>query len=415
MAEALGRRGLPTHGQDDHNPAASSVTGRRSALPAPSPTRARFADPHQGTDSPGPDWQPSGHFALGARALPSSDADDRLRVTPLEASAARRAIAAPEPHRQSPRAVAHPVPLSPGTPVRLEAPGASSSPPRPDDAAELTSSARRGIPADADASVGRRRWIMIGAVTAGLVLLVGTLYVFLGGGGGTASPEQATAAGQPGTAAGTASPGTPVEPRVSPGVDETPPSPTGNPTGLQSPDPSSPASLPDASAVLDLGAAEVPVLPGWELYADEVVQDNRRLVRIKQSATDTRIQIVALSSVTGPLTDACTDLVNDHRASYSGVATSLAVSVPVASGAEGVACSFTGTRTSDEVPTRVDFTVVRRDSDAISLVFRDTIPQSVPADSPARAELVRIECAAADSFGVTISQCAATTPGQASG
>ncbi|NHB83746.1 hypothetical protein G7085_00895 [Tessaracoccus sp. HDW20] len=67
--------------------------------------------------------------------------------------------------------------------------------------------------------------------------------------------------------------------------------------------------------VLDLGDAKIELLPGWQLYADEVVQDDRRLVRIKQVATDTRIQVVTLTSVTGPLASACEDLIADHRPS----------------------------------------------------------------------------------------------------
>lgn len=204
------------------------------------------------------------------------------------------------------------------------------------------------------------------------------------------------------------------------------PSPTAQPTGdgtsaepTSTAEPSagtpsaSPASSSAGPVVLELGDSRVTVLPGWRLYADEVVQDDRRLVRLRHLETDTRIQIVTLTSINEDLATACSDLVTEQSKTYDNVAESATVDVSVAPGAEGVACSFTGTRTSDSVATKVDFTLVRRDTDSTTIVFRDTIPVAVPADSPARTELAVIECGAAYSFGVTISQCA--TPDQADG
>lgn len=288
--------------------------------------------------------------------------------------------------------------------------------------------ARHGSPSSpsGDDNAPRRRWVAVAVLGVVLAIVIGALYLYFGDSPETASPgpDATTPSSQvnasPGTPGASPTGSTAPEPNGShaPGSTEPSGTPGGQPatappSATVRPAPSTPAT--PSPVVLDLTDAQVTVLPGWQLYADEVVQENRRLIRIKQLATDTRIQIVTLPGITGPLTDACTDLVNDHRGSYSNVAASLAVSVPVATGAEGIACSFTGTRTSDNVPTRVDFTIVRRDSDAMSLVFRDTRPQEVPADSPALAELVRIECAAADSFGVTISQCASATPVQGDG
>lgn len=287
--------------------------------------------------------------------------------------------------------------------------------------------ARHGSPSSpsGDDNAPRRRWVAVAVLGVVLAVVIGALYLYFGDSPETASPgpDAPTTSSQvsasPGTPGATPTGSTAPEPTESQAPGSADPSgtpggqPATSPSATATPAPSTPAT--PSPVVLDLTDAQVTVLPGWQLYADEVVQENRRLIRIKQLATDTRIQIVTLPGITGPLTDACTDLVNDHRGSYSNVAASLAVSVPVATGAEGIACSFTGTRTSDNVPTRVDFTIVRRDSDAMSLVFRDTRPQEVPADSPALAELVRIECAAADSFGVTISQCASATPVQGGG
>ena len=71
-------------------------------------------------------------------------------------------------------------------------------------------------------------------------------------------------------------------------------------------------------------------------------------------------------------------------------------------------------RGSDGADIKVEFTVVRRDRDGHALIFRDTIPDAVAADDPARAELIAAECAAAVTFGVQIGQCAAI-PAQGDG
>lgn len=168
--------------------------------------------------------------------------------------------------------------------------------------------------------------------------------------------------------------------------------------------PSSPA--PAAGVPIDLDGAVVTVLPGWQMYADEVVQDGRRLIRLREVTTDTRIQAVILTTLDDDLSTACLTLMNDQGQGFTGVAESLAVTVHTAPDAEGVSCAFTGTRTSDSVPNKVEFTLLRRSSDGLTLFFRDTIPSAVPEDSPAMNQLTTIECAAADSFGVEVTACA---------
>ena len=88
------------------------------------------------------------------------------------------------------------------------------------------------------------------------------------------------------------------------------------------------------------------------------------------------------------------------------------MAVAISGEGSGVSCNFTGTRISDSVPASVEFTLLQRGG--ITLVFRDTIPASVPEDSPALAQLVEMECGAAAGFGVTVDQCA-LIPGQADG
>ena len=249
----------------------------------------------------------------------------------------------------------------------------------------------------ADDEDPRRRWYALGALAVVLALIVGVLFFVLRPGAEQANPGPTPTAATDGPSPSTgATPATSTTPSAS-----TQPSATPSPTMTPTPTPTTPAPL-----ILDLGDANVTVLPTWQLYADEKVQDDRRLVRLKHLETDIRIQIVTLTSIDGDLDTACSDLMAEQRQTYSDVVLSETVSVAVGDGASGVACGFTGTRTSDDVAMKVDFTIVRRDADQKSIVFRDTVPQSVPADAPARAELATMECGAADTFGVAIKQCA---------
>ena len=162
---------------------------------------------------------------------------------------------------------------------------------------------------------------------------------------------------------------------------------------------------PLSPAELDLGDVRLTVPDGWEVYADEVVQDDRRLVRLREPATDVRVQAVTLTTVGEDLTQACRDLVTDQQQAFTGVAESVVVDVPLTGGASGVSCAFTGTRTSDTVAAKVEFTIIRRDADAQSLVFRDTVPDSVAEGSPVLAQLADMECAATETFGVVVGTC----------
>lgn len=246
-------------------------------------------------------------------------------------------------------------------------------------------------PRDAEEVDERRRWYALGALAIILALAIFVAYMAVGN--RTRQAEPAPRASSAASAAPT--------PTSDPSGATASQTPMSTSSASASPSPSSTA----ASDTLDLGDASLKVLPGWQVYADEVVQDNRRLVRLKRGDSDSRIQIVTLTSLSGDLKQACADLTTEHRQAYSDVAESATVNVAVADGATGVACGFTGTRTSDKVPVKVDFTIVQR-ADKTSIVFRDVIPQSVAADSPIRGELATMECGAANSFGVKITQCA---------
>lgn len=259
----------------------------------------------------------------------------------------------------------------------------------------LRGGARRGLPPTPDPEREQRSaWLALAILAAVLVVAVIGLQLGLG---------QRTSASPSPTPAVTATPTTSsATPTTTPSTSPSP-APTGSPTSTSSPPAASPSPTPPR--VLDLGDAVVTVPDGWEVYADELVQESRRLVRLRDPATDVRVQIVTLTTVTGELDQACRDLVADQRSAFTGVATSLVVDVPVGAGATAVSCAFTGTRVSDGVPNKTEFTLLRRDSDAQTLVFRDTIPLATGDDAPVLATLTGMECAAAESFGVVVQAC----------
>lgn len=276
------------------------------------------------------------------------------------------------------------LPPEPETPSRLDLPPA-------------TPPARRSITAEKRAQKSQPAWLVAAVLPIVIALLMGGLWFVFGergDGGLTAVPSPS-----PST-----SPPREPSPEVSPTMKFSPtPTATAHLPTEPEPEPSPVSSTP-GGVLLELNGTVLDMPPGWQLYADELIQDDRRLVRIRDLTTDVRIQAVSLTNVTGPLGSACQELVRDHLQLYTGVTQGLPVDVPLAGAGEGASCAFTGTRASDGMANQVEFTLLRL-NDA-TLVFRDTIPSSVPADAPAMAQLIAMECAAADSFGVAVSQCA---------
>ncbi|WP_143570850.1 hypothetical protein [Tessaracoccus sp. ZS01] len=305
-----------------------------------------------------------------------------------------------------------------------------SPPPRP---SPRPGSPRRGIAPQDDGRDGdtRRAWFTVAILPLVIAAVVGVLWLVFGergDGGTTAVPAPVTQNSEQRTPSATPSeepsvapneaPQTPAEgePSPTPAADTTTaaPAPAESPQLPTGPEEEpSPVSSTPGGVRLELNGTVLDMPPGWQLYADEVVQDERRLVRIRELATDVRIQAVSLTNVTGALDEACLELISDHRQLFTGVAEGLPVTVPLTGQGQGVSCNFTGTRASDGVPNRVEFTMLQLD-DGTTLVFRDTIPSTVPEDSPALSQLVTMECAAAESFGISVNQCA-LTPGQADG
>lgn len=278
---------------------------------------------------------------------------------------------------------------------------------------------RRGLidqvaaPPTSEESAARRGPLLVIALGIAIAMAVGALWLVFGvrEDSTTTSPEPSTASSatavDPGTPlpSGDATAATSPAESGAPTITEPPPPHVATPEATPTPAPSPGVVVLDEGVILTMP-------PGWELYADEVVQNGRRLVRLRELTTDVRIQAVSLTSVTGPLDQACLDLVADHSGLYSGVAEGLPVSVGISGEGAGVSCAFTGTRISDGVPASVEFTLLKRGE--ATLVFRDTIPDALPEDAAALRELVTMECAAAQGFGVTVDQCL-VTPAQADG
>lgn len=264
-------------------------------------------------------------------------------------------------------------------------------------------SARRGITPEPTRQTSQPVWIVAVVLPIVIALVMGGLWLVFGergDGGLTAEPSPSpVVSSTPETSPPQASP-TEASPTAGPT-----PSPTDSPRLPTEPEPEpSPISSVPGGVLLELNGTVLDMPPGWQLYGDELIQDDRRLVRIRDVTHDVRIQAVSLTNVVGPLATACQELVRDHRELYTGVAQGLPVDVPLAGAGEGASCAFTGTRASDAVANQVEFTLLRLND--TTLVFRDTIPASAPEDAPARSQLVAMECAAAESFGIAVSQCA---------
>lgn len=225
--------------------------------------------------------------------------------------------------------------------------------------------ARRGIAPEPRAGA-RRPWVPLAGLGVALMVGIGGLYLAMDGVGGQAAPSVV------------ASPSASPSATASPGVKTSP--------------------LP-----LDDATLQVPA--GWEVYADETVQDDRRLVRLREPATDVRLQAVTLTTVKGSLSTACGQLVKDHEASYTSPAQTPPFTVPVAPGGEGYSCGFRGVRTSDQQQGRVTFTMLRRTADAHTLVLRATVPDAAATDKAAATQLETMTCSAAASFAVDLTRC----------
>lgn len=179
-------------------------------------------------------------------------------------------------------------------------------------------------------------------------------------------------------------------PVASPPPLEEEPAPTGNP----------------AAGEITLNDAQFTAPDGWSIYADEEIEGDRRAVRLRQDATDARMQAVTLEPGASDLAASCESLVTLQQAQFTEVSRQLVVGMGVDSSLGTAArCGFSGTRTSDGVNNTVTFTLVMRASDSHILLLRHTVPDTVEAKVLGVAQLNAMTCGASTSFGVPIPLC----------
>lgn len=250
--------------------------------------------------------------------------------------------------------------------------------------------------ADAGARTTSRRRPALVVAAAGLAVAVLIAVIYLSKGPSTSAGP---ASPSPSPSLSVASPSS--EPSNSPAQSTDLSSPSGSALATNSKPPS-----PVGNMALDLNDARVTIPSGWELYADEAVDDSRRLLRLRDPHTDIRAQLVTLTSIDENLNAACQALVDDQSRAYEDVTPALTSPIGLNSDAgSGVTCGFTGTRASDGQSNSVTFTIVQRGEDDHSLVLRSTIPATVVADDPGRAALVALNCEASSTFGLPLPLC----------
>ncbi len=158
--------------------------------------------------------------------------------------------------------------------------------------------------------------------------------------------------------------------------------------------------------LVELNDVQFAIPEGWTLYGDELIEGDRRAVRLSHGASDARLQAVTLVPEATDLSASCTSLVDLQQTQFTDVSRQLVVpiGVDVALGA-GVRCGFSGTRSSDGVPTTVTFTLVSRATDAHVLMLRSTVPDAGAGDAEAVLQLNSMSCQASASFGVPQPLC----------
>lgn len=151
-----------------------------------------------------------------------------------------------------------------------------------------------------------------------------------------------------------------------------------------------------------VGDTVVTVPAAWRLYADEITDGDRRLIRLREPGTDLTMQITTLTSVGEELGRVCEVLVKEQRDQF--VVHADTVPQPIAvTGGHATVCGFRGERGG--VEESVQFTIVQRDADAHTLVLRTIRPTQVDARSTAMSEAARLSCEAARNFEAPLPLC----------
>lgn len=193
---------------------------------------------------------------------------------------------------------------------------------------------------------------------------------------------------------------TPTEPDAEPVVTVSPlaSEPTESPTASPSPS-AAPGQL------IELDDASFTAPDGWELVADDLIEDDRRAVRLTETASDARLQAATVAAGQENLNSVCQALVSLQSEAFTDPDAHLSVPAAVPDGGEGLTCGFEGVRAADGQYAVVSFTLLRRDSDDHMLMLRSTVPNNVPDTSSARADLATMQCEASTTFGVPLPLC----------
>lgn len=266
---------------------------------------------------------------------------------------------------------------------------------------------RRAVPVEGNDPTApwfqRRGWWAAGAVT--LVVLIPVLwFVLLSTPGGQPvsppSPLPSTTASPSAEASGAVA-ATTSPPAVAPPL-----------PGTASPGPVINAPVEPAPSggstvgLIELNDARFTIPDGWTLYGDEVIEGDRRAVRLSNAATDARLQAVTLVPGTTALEASCTSLVDLQQTQFAEVSRQLVVPIGVDDSlGSGVRCGFSGIRSADGVPTTVTFTLVSRISDAHVLMLRSTTPDAAANNTDMMLQLASMSCEASASFGVPQPLC----------
>lgn len=267
--------------------------------------------------------------------------------------------------------------------------------------------ARRATPETQDTYFTRLRRGLIGR--GWFVLLAATVLILMGLGLSLLhqGSNDTTNIVMPDSTSDPANPPSQASPLISPSVlSESLFPATSSPLADPSPfDGTTPTAAVDAVDI-QLNDARFTALMDWVLDGDELIENNRRVVRLSHQDSDARLQAVTLEPSEQGLAAACSSLVDFQQAQFTEVENQLATSIGV-DGALGsaVRCGFDGTRTNDGVQNAVTFTIVERNVDSHVLVLRTTVPMTSLDAQTVVGQLNAMACGASTSFGVSLPLC----------
>lgn len=272
---------------------------------------------------------------------------------------------------------------------------------------------RRGLPPEEDEPSGRRRLprVLVGSTALSALCLLISYLVWGPAPTTTQTPTTPPPVMPTSTATPTeASPSTSAPSSTSPSVQPLPTQPSADPvptgTSPDGPPEVDPGPTAPPAGTLELDDTSFTAPAGWTLYGDDLIEDDRRMVRLSHMGTDTRLQVVSLLVADEDLQASCRALMDTQGDQFALTSEQLALPMGMdASQGLGVTCGFSGVRLSDGHANTVTFSLVRRASDGHVLMLRHTVPDAVPLGDPARRELVTMSCQASTGFGAALPLC----------